>query len=120
MKKSDPLNPAAALEKLYRLTLSQDPRLQPRWVKDLPRFFEEAGLNQVKSHVCRCSDRDSFGMHETNLLSYGMILGDKGDSKEARGKSILISEAAKESRMGAAFAVERLTVIGRKVESAGV
>ena len=80
--------------------------MQPKWVKSLPALFEEMGLDKVKTHECRCSDKDSFGMHECNLVAYEMLLG--------RDKAKLLSEVVRETREGAMFAVDRVSVIGRK------
>lgn len=112
MPKTAPSNPSTALEELLRLVAASGPTMQPKWVKDLPAIFEEAGLERVKTHVCRCSDRDSFGMHECNLVAYEMFLG--------RDKANLISEAVKETRAGAMFALDRVSVVGMKKETAGV
>ncbi len=86
--------------------------MQPKWVKDLPALFQDMGLERVKNHVCRCSDKDSFGMHECNIVAYEMLLG--------RDKAKVLSEAVKETREGVMYAVDRVSVIGRKKGGSGV
>ena len=112
MPKTAPSNSSTALEELSRLVAASGPTMQPKWVKDLPAMFEGAGLERVNTHVCRCSDRDSFVMHEGNIVAYEMVLG--------RDKANLISDAVMETRAGAMYAVDRMSVVGMKKETAGV
>ena len=112
MPKTAPSNSSTALEELLRLVAASGPTMQPKWVKNLPAMFEDTGLERVKTHVCRCSDRDSFVMHECNNVAYEMFLGPD--------KAKLLSEGVKETRAGAMFALDRMTVVGMKKETAGV
>ena len=111
--KTDPANPSRALEEMYRLTASQDPRLTASWVKDLPVVFAEEGFEQVESYSCMGSGHHSFAMHECNLLIYDMV-NLHGPRPEAEKISNLVPEAAMESRNGAMYTFERLVVVGRK------
>ena len=65
-------------------------------------------LERVRKHVCECSERDMYNMHEINLLVHGML------GLESRGDKV-ISEAVREMRKGAMYTVERIVVGGRKV-----
>ena len=112
MRKTHPSNSSSALEELVRLFKDKGPKMQPTWVKNLPALFEEVGFENVKDHIVKASERDSYWMFECNQLAYQMFLG-KDEAMEK-----MYSEATKEVKNGVMLEVDRLTVIGRKALAA--
>ncbi|KAL2845822.1 hypothetical protein BJX68DRAFT_269020 [Aspergillus pseudodeflectus] len=106
------MNPGMA--RLFSLSASQDPRLIPKWPSQLDEYFRAEGLADVLvDRVAEAPPHLEFAMHQCNLLMYEMFAS---RAAGPRAKEILdwVPKAAEETRRGAMFAFERVSVVGCK------
>lgn len=104
-----------ALRGLLRATLSQDPRLNPGWVPELPRLFAEAGLSGTESDVREMPAGLAYFSHECHLMIHESLVRQTKNKEVARVVGELMPEVTAETKRGAWLAFKRWTVIGRKV-----
>ena len=111
--KANPANKVTAVERLFRRTAAQDPRLIPTWPSQLDDTFKSVGLEEVELQRVNAEPHLEYSMHQCNLLIYEMIARYVGGSTgvEIMG---LIPEAAAETKHGAMISFSRIAAVGRK------
>jgi hypothetical protein len=108
------MNPGMA--RLFSLSASQDPRLIPQWPSQLDEYFRAQGLTDVLvDRVAEAPPHLEFAMHQCNLLMYEMFAS-RAAGPRAREILDWVPKAAEETRWGAMFAFERVSVVGCKVK----
>lgn len=105
-----PDNSFDALKRLYDLEASQDARLRPTWVSQLPSIFENAGLRDVQSDVRDPPGHLAWQMHECMLLMHEMVARTTGSTAISKGLEELLPEVIKQGQAGAAWVFTRWTV----------
>ncbi|KAL3448774.1 hypothetical protein BJX65DRAFT_306779 [Aspergillus insuetus] len=99
---------------LFSLSASQDPRLVPAWPSQLDEYFRAVGLNDVLVHrVAEAPPHLEFAMHQCNLLMYEMFAS-RAPGPRAKEIRDWVPRVAEETRRGAMFAFERVSVVGCK------
>jgi hypothetical protein len=111
--KADPSNSVAAVERLFRLTAAQDPRLIPTWPSQLDDTFKGVGLGEVDLHRVYAEPHLEYAIHQCNLLIYEMIACHVDSSVAAEIRN-LVPEAAAETKQGVMISFSRVTAVGRK------
>lgn len=109
-----PENSKAAIEQLMKLLQSQDPRLNPTWVPDLPKVFSDRGLSDVDADVHDTPPHWAFLMHECGLIMHELIARKMQNEQMAAELKRLVPLAVEETRKGAYLATTKYAVTGRK------
>ncbi|KAI0446175.1 hypothetical protein F4803DRAFT_559569 [Xylaria telfairii] len=108
--------PTHCLSALWQETIPKDTRLQPSWAKILPMTFEKEGLLHVEADWQRGKNHTAMAMHWCNLPIHEMVADRVRvvNAEKAAEIDELVLGAAAESRAGAIFGFEKVTVIGQK------
>ncbi|KAI1421944.1 hypothetical protein F5Y12DRAFT_659209 [Xylaria sp. FL1777] len=108
--------PTHCLRALWQETIPKGTRLQPSWAKILPIAFEREGLLHVEADWQRGKNHTTMAMHWCNLHIHEMVADRVRvvNAKKAAEINELVLGAAAESRRGAIFRFEKVTVIGQK------
>lgn len=114
IEKTEISNKSSALEELIQLARSQDARIRPTWVADLPRLFSAHDLQDVTVDVKDSPPDLAFVKHECNLIIHELILGKTKDYKAVRRLHEIMGEVLAETRDGSCWAFTRRTAVGRK------
>ncbi|KAI0179709.1 UMTA methyltransferase family protein [Hypoxylon sp. FL1284] len=73
VKRSKPENRTESLEQLFGLLKSQDPRFNPTWVPQIPKFFLDCGLQDVEAEIHDSPPHLAWLMHECGLVMHELI-----------------------------------------------
>ncbi|KAK8057016.1 S-adenosyl-L-methionine-dependent methyltransferase [Apiospora saccharicola] len=109
-----PENKKESIEALMRLLQSQDPRLNPTWVPDLPGVFRDAGLEDVEADVHTTPPHWAYLEHECGLIMHELIARKTQNEAMAAELKRLIPLAVEETKRGAYLATTKYAVVGRK------
>lgn len=113
-ERTKPENKKEAIEALMRLLQSQDPRLNPTWVPDLPAFFRDAGLEDVGADVHATPPHWAYLEHECGLIMHELIARKTQNEAMAAELQRLIPLAVEETKKGAYLATTKYAVVGRR------
>ncbi|KAK8050762.1 hypothetical protein PG994_012492 [Apiospora phragmitis] len=108
-----PDNKKESVEALMRLLQSQDRRLNPTWVPDLPGIFRDRGLVDVDVDVHTSPPHWAYLQHECGLIMHELIARKPQNEQMAAELKRLIP-LAEETRKGAYLATTEYVVAGRK------
>lgn len=91
------------------------------WVKNLPKDFEEEGLEDVVADWKTGSQHTLMAMHWCNMSLYEMIENQLRVANEGKAALFrrLIQESIQESVAGAMYVFDRVVVVGRKSHETG-
>ncbi|KAK8000601.1 hypothetical protein PG990_013201 [Apiospora arundinis] len=109
-----PGNKKESIEELMRLLQSQDPRLNPTWVPDLPGIFKGCGLVDVDADIHITPPRWAYREHECGLVMYELIARKTQNAHMAAELKRLIPLAMEDTRKGAYLATTKYAVVGRR------
>ncbi|KAL1869396.1 hypothetical protein Daus18300_005608 [Diaporthe australafricana] len=109
-----PENTMTSIEQLMGLLKSQDPRLNPTWVPDLPKIFSDRGLLDVDADVHTTPPHWAYLMHECGLIMHELIARKTQNEQMAAELKRLVPLAVEETRKGAYLATTKYAVTGRK------
>ncbi|KAK8022824.1 hypothetical protein PG993_013591 [Apiospora rasikravindrae] len=109
-----PDNKKESIEALMRLLQSQDPRLNPIWVPDLPGIFRGCGLADVEADVHTTPPHWAYLEHECGLIMHELIARKTQNEAMAAELKRLIPLAVAETKKGAYLATTKYAVVGRK------
>jgi hypothetical protein len=112
--KTRPETNTESLTELYGLMPSQDPRMKPTWVKDLPNRFASVGFVDIETDRQDFSPLWAFLMHEAGLMIHEIMYRKTKNEKMQQKLGELIPRVADETKSGAYATSIRLTVVGRK------
>lgn len=107
-------NPTENLDQLMSLLKSQDPRLNPRWVPELPSIFSGSGLVDVKTDVHETPPHLAFLMHECGLVMHELIARKTQNEGMVKEVKRLLPLAVEETRKGAYLNTTKYCITGRK------
>ncbi|KAH8763616.1 hypothetical protein F5883DRAFT_110602 [Diaporthe sp. PMI_573] len=113
---ANPSLPTKNLSELWHQTTLIAPKLMAPWVKNLPRDFEEEGLEDVVADWKTGSQHTLMAMHWCNMPLYEMIekqLRAANDEKADLFRR-LSEGSIQESLAGAMYVFDRVVVVGRK------
>lgn len=102
------------LDQLMSLLKSQDPRLNPSWIPELPGIFSESGLVDVKTDVHETPPHLAFLMHECGLIMHELIARKTRNENMAGEVRRLLPLAVEETRKGAYLNTTKYCITGRK------
>ncbi|KAI1393094.1 UMTA methyltransferase family protein [Hypoxylon trugodes] len=102
------------LDQLMSLLKSQDPRLNPTWVPELPDIFSRGGLVDVETDIHDSPPHLGFLMHECGLIMHELIARKTKNEKMAQEVKRLLPLAVEETRQGAYLTSTKFCVTGRK------
>lgn len=109
-----PENEKKSIEQLMSLLESQDPRLNPTWVPDLPKIFSDCGLLDVDADVHATPPHWAYLMHECSLIMHELIARKTQNEHMATELKRLIPLAVEETRKGAYLATTKYAITGKK------
>ncbi|KAK8091446.1 hypothetical protein PG997_001807 [Apiospora hydei] len=109
-----PENSKESIESLMRLLQSQDPRLNPTWVPDLPEIFRASGLADVDVDIHTTPPHWAYLEHECGLIMHELIARKTQNEAMAAELKRLIPLAVAETKKGAYLATTKYAVVGRK------
>ena len=109
-----PENEKKSIEQLMSLLESQDPRLNPTWVPDLPKIFSDCGLLDVDADVHATPPHWAYLMHECGLIMHELIARKTQNEHMATELKRLIPLAVEETRKGAYLATTKYAITGKK------
>ncbi|KAK6858404.1 hypothetical protein PG995_006103 [Apiospora arundinis] len=104
------------LQSLWDETIPPGSRMRPEWAKALPETFAREGLLNVEADWQRGKDHTALAIHWCNLHIHQMM-ADRlrpANAEKAAQLDRLVLGAAAESRRGAMYAFDKVTVIGQK------
>ncbi|KAG8163076.1 hypothetical protein KVR01_007554 [Diaporthe batatas] len=108
------VNKKTSIEELMSLLQSQDPRLNPKWVPDLPDVFSDRGLSDVDADVHTTPPHWGYLMHECGLIMHELIARKTQNEHMAAELKRLLPLAVEETKKGAYLATTKYVVTGRK------
>lgn len=73
IEKVKPTIQTSALAQLMQISQPQDPRLNPKWVQQLPEFFVAAGLSVVESDKREAPPAMALSMHQCALQIHHLL-----------------------------------------------
>ncbi|KAG8166174.1 hypothetical protein KVR01_004726 [Diaporthe batatas] len=103
-----------SLRRLLELSQSQDSRLAPTWVPNMPKLFVDAGLKNTISDVRDAPPYMAFLMHECGLMIHELVARQTGNQEVAKALQSLMAEVVEETKRGAWWAFTRWTVLATK------
>lgn len=109
-----PENKKTSIEQLMGLLKSQDPRLNPTWVPDLPNIFSDRGLVDVDADVHTTPPHWAYLMHECGLIMHELIARKTQNEQLAAELKRLVPLAVEETRKGAYLATTKYAITGKK------
>ncbi|ETS77329.1 hypothetical protein PFICI_11203 [Pestalotiopsis fici W106-1] len=109
-----PENSKTSIEQLMSLLRSQDPRLNPTWVPDLPKIFSHCGLQDVDADVHVTPPHWAYLMHECGLIMHELIARKTRNEQMAAELKRLVPLAVEETKKGAYLATTKYAITGRK------
>lgn len=105
-----------SLAALWEATIPKGARAFPNWVKVLSRIFEQEGLIDVEEDWQGAKRHTVMAMHWCNLPIHEMISARlrPTNPKKAAEIDALIQGVSVQSRKGAVYSFDYVTVVGRK------
>ena len=113
---SSPNVPTDNLRTLWNTSIPKYTGSRPDWVINLPRIFQDEGLEGVEADWKVEKKHTGIAIHWCNLIVHEMIANrlKSANPEKAAEIEILVRKAEAESRIGAMYCHDRVSVIGRK------
>ena len=104
------------LRSLWEETIPSATRMMPEWGKALPEIFVREGLLNVEPGWQTGQHHTALAVHWCNLHIHAMMADRVRKTNAEKGAQLdrLVLGAAAESRRGAIYAFDKVTVIGQK------